>query len=57
MNASAKNFFDKKKKKKKGAATARWRCNALQVFLTKKTTMIVSVSETKKEAEEEFCEE
>ena len=52
------DFFDKKKKKKKkGAATTSWRHNALQDFLTKKTTMIVSMSETEKEADEAFCEE
>ena len=73
MRASGKFFFDnqekkkkkkkreeKKEKKKKGATIARWQCNALQEFLTpkkKEKTMIISVSEIEKEAEEEFCED
>ena len=59
MRASMKFFLTKKKKKKekkKGVAIAQWQCNAPQEFLTqkKKITMIVSVSETEKEVEEEF---
>ena len=62
MRAFVNFFFTKKKKKekkKKGAAIAQWQCNALQEFLTqkKKKTMIISMSETEKEAEEEFCED
>ena len=64
--SALRNFYwpKKKKKKKKGVATARWQCNTLQEFLTqKKKTMIVSMSETKKEQRksfvrtEEICEE